>query len=193
MIRFELLSPGRRLPGDYWTPTVAESARVEIEIGPGDGRFLIESARRDPATVWVGFEVRIGLVRKVAGRADLPPNVRIHHVDAGWVVQHLIADESIDAFHVYFPDPWWKKRHQKRKLFTPAFAGSVARCLRRQGSVYLVTDVEPLFVEAAELLQAAGLSVSTWTRDPSSPAQSSYERKYRRQGRRLFETRFVKP
>ena len=192
MISFELLSPGKRLPADYWLRQAPGTSRTEIEIGPGDGRFLIEAARRDPATVWVGLEIRAGMVRALLARADSPPNVRVHHCDARWVVEHLVADASVDAFHLYFPDPWWKKRHRKRRLFDCNLGGALRRCLAPNGAVYLLTDVEGAFGEGAERLVSAGLVRETWERASTDPAQSSYERKYRRQGRRLFQARFVK-
>jgi tRNA (guanine-N7-)-methyltransferase len=118
--------------------------------------------------------------------------VRVHACDARWVIEHLVADEAIDAYHAYFPDPWWKKRHHKRRLFVPATVRALLRTLKRSGSVYLVTDVEIVFREAAAALAEAGFVAEPWTRPPDDPAQSSYERKYRRQGRRLLEARFKK-
>jgi tRNA (guanine-N7-)-methyltransferase len=192
VITFELLSPGKRLPADYWLRTVPGATRVEIEIGPGDGRFLVEAARRDPATAWVGLEVRAGLARKLLERADRPRNACVHHSDARWIVEHLVADASVDAFHLYFPDPWWKKRHHKRRLFGAPFADSLVRCLKPGGAAYLLSDVEAVFADGAEQLEAAGLKRRDWSRAADDPAQSSYERKYRRQGRRLYQARFAK-
>jgi tRNA (guanine-N7-)-methyltransferase len=192
VMRFEILSPGNHLPVDYWTSMASGATRTEIEIGPGDGRFLIEAGRRRPDTVWVGLETRVGLARHIGERADRPLNVRIHQCDARWIIEHLIADESVDAFHAYFPDPWWKKRHHKRRLFTPSFAAALRRTLRPGGSVYLLTDVEVIFREAALRMVEEGLNENAWSRAAEDPAQSSYERKYRRQGRRLFEGRYEK-
>jgi tRNA (guanine-N7-)-methyltransferase len=189
---FELLSPGKRLPADYWSRMAPGTRRTEIEIGPGDGRFLVEAARRDPATAWVGLEIRAGLARKLAQRPDRPGNAFVHQCDARWIVEHLIADASVAAFHLYFPDPWWKKRHYKRRLIGESFAAALVRSLETGGVVYLLSDVEGVFREGAELLEAAGLVPEPWLRPAEDPAQSSYERKYRRQGRRLYQARFAK-
>jgi tRNA (guanine-N7-)-methyltransferase len=196
VITLELLSPGKHLPADYWTRCVPGSSRTEIEIGPGDGKFLIEAARRDPVTVWVGLEIRASMAHAIGKRSDLPVNVAAHHCDGRWVVEHLIAEASVDAFHLYFPDPWWKKRHHKRRLFGAELGGGFAAALRRglkpRGVVYFLTDVEIAFREAAEQLSAAGLVEQPWSRAADDPAQSSYERKYRRQGRTLWSARFTK-
>jgi tRNA (guanine-N7-)-methyltransferase len=191
-MRFQLLSPGIYLPPEYWTLEVPGATRTEIEIGPGDGRFLVEAARRAPQTAWVGLEVRAGLAKHLQARRERPENVRVYHCDARFVIQYLIADESIDAYHVYFPDPWWKKRHHKRRLLNEELAGALYRTLKPRGSVYLLTDVEVIFRDAAARLCDRGLRQQTWTRAADDSAQSSYERKYRRQARRLHEARFIK-
>ena len=158
--------------------------RVEIEIGTGDGRFLYEAALAAPDTLFVGFEVRASSTARTE-RRGLPPNAMIKRLDGRWCVEHLFADASIDAYHTYFPDPWWKKRHPKRRLFTPMFAAALRRTLAPDGCLYVITDVETRYREIAETLEQAGFAPTPWERDPASPAQSSYERKYRRQGRRF--------
>ncbi|RMF25592.1 MAG: hypothetical protein D6760_00675 [Deltaproteobacteria bacterium] len=193
MPTFELLSPGKYLPGDYWKQIAPATERVEVEIGPGDGGFLLASAAAHPDTLFVGIEVRRAWAEKLRGRAAGLCNVEVVHGDARWIVEFILASESIDRYHLYFPDPWWKKRHHKRRLFTEGFCRGVARTLRPGGEVLLVTDVEVVRGLAEQGLEAAGLDPLPWSRDPQDPAQSSYERKYRRQGRRLFEAKFVKP
>jgi tRNA (guanine-N7-)-methyltransferase len=188
---FGLLSPGERLPRDYWASLVPGIARVEVEIGSGDGRFLYEAATAAPDTLFVGFEVRASSTARTE-RRGLPRNAMIKHLDGRWCVEHLFADASIDAYHTYFPDPWWKKRHAKRRLFTPAFAAALRRTLKPEGCLYMITDVETRFREIEETLVESDFVATRWERDPASPAQSSYERKYRAQGRRLFGARFVK-
>jgi tRNA (guanine-N7-)-methyltransferase len=98
----------------------------------------------------------------------------------------------VDAFHVYFPDPWWKKRHQKRRIFQPELCEALGRVLRPDGTVYVVTDVVPLFEEIRERMLEAGFRAEAWDRDDTDPACSSYERKYRQQGRRFEKALFRK-
>lgn len=191
MLHFGLLNPGERLPPDYWASLVAGTRRVEVEIGSGDGRFLFEAALAAPDTLFVGFEVRAASIARTE-RRGLPKNAMIKRLDGRWCVEHVFADASIDAYHTYFPDPWWKKRHAKRRIFTLAFASGLHRTLKPDGCVYLITDVETRYREIADTLEAAGFVAAPWKRDPASPAQSSYERKYRAQGRCLFSARFEK-
>jgi tRNA (guanine-N7-)-methyltransferase len=191
VLHFGLLSPGVHLPRDYWVSLLPGISRVKIEIGSGDGRFLYEAALAAPSTLFVGFEVRASSTARTE-RRGLPRNAWIKHIDGRWCVEHLFADATIDAYHTYFPDPWWKKRHAKRRIFTPTFAAALHRTLKPDGGLYVITDVETRFREIDATLAAAGFVATPWQRDPTSPAQSSYERKYRAQGRRLFSARFAK-
>lgn len=191
MLHFELLSPGVRLPRDYWLSLAPGVSRVEVEIGSGDGRFLYEAALAAPDTLFVGFEVRASSTARTE-RRGLPQNALIKHLDGRWCVEHLFADATIDAYHTYFPDPWWKKRHAKRRIFTHTFSAALHRTLKADGCVYVITDVETRYREIEQTLVEAGFVATPWERDSTSPAQSSYERKYRSQRRRLFGARFVK-
>ena len=191
MVNFGLLSSGARLPQDYWASLVPGISRVEVEIGSGDGRFLYEAATATPDSLFVGFEVRASSTARTEQRG-LPRNAMIKHLDGRWCVEHIFADATIDAYHTYFPDPWWKKRHAKRRIFTPTFCAALHRTLKPKGCLYVITDVETRYREIADTLAGAGFIATPWVRDPASPAQSSYERKYRVQGRRLFGARFAK-
>lgn len=193
MITFELLSPGNYLPATYFEELAAGTKRTEVEIGPGDGRFLFESAVLAPATVFVGLEIRNGWADKLITDEARPTNALVFNADGRWLCVHLLADNSVDAFHLYFPDPWWKKRHHKRRLVTAELAAGIRRCLKPGASAYVITDVPPLFGAIEDELVKAGLPCEKWSRDCDSPAQSSYERKYRRQGRHLYSARFSKP
>lgn len=192
MITFELLSPGKYLPGDYFLQQAPGTSRTEIEIGPGDGRFLFESARAVPDAAMVGLEIRAGWANDLVEHPKRPANALPYHADGRWLTIHLFETASVDAFHIYFPDPWWKKRHHKRRLVTDEMASALRRCLKPDGSIFVITDVPPLYQAIEAELLAAELKRHTWERRPEDPAQSSYERKYRRQGRRLYQGRFTR-
>lgn len=188
-----LLSADRPVDEHGWRRLAPATSTVEIEIGPGDARFLVESARANPSTLYVGIEAKLGAATRAAKRPDLPANAIVLHGDARWILRHLVADASVDVFHLYFPDPWWKKRHHKRRLLESGFSAVMAHALKAGGSILLISDVAPAFERGCRVLAEVGLQPEQWGRDPASPAQSSYERKYRRQGRRLYEARFRKP
>lgn len=180
-----LLSANHDYGREHWLGGT-DCDRVEVEIGPGNCGYLIEAARRAPRCLHVGIEIHFAALEKVrSGPCPLPANLRLIDGDGGWIARHLMAPRSIDAFHVYFPDPWWKKRHQKRRIFQQDFCQALARILVPGGAVHVVTDVVPLFAEIRERMMGAGFRVEPWDRDENDPACSSYERKYRRQGRQF--------
>ncbi len=187
-----LLASTHEVGRDYWLGSPSGLQRIELEIGPGDCGFLIQTALRHRETLYVGIEIRPSSVERVVARPTLPDNFRLLAADGRWIVLNLLAADSIDAYHIYFPDPWWKKRHHKRRLVTDEFAAAAASTLRCGGCVLLATDVAPLFEEIAEILERAGLVKEPWVRDAADPACSSYERKYRRQGRSFAQAIFRK-
>jgi tRNA (guanine-N7-)-methyltransferase len=123
----------------------ARTERLEIEVGPGRGGFMMDrlSARHDVSLV--GLEVKrkwVTIVNERLARAGLGPRGRVYAEDARLALPRLDPDGAIDAFFFLFPDPWWKKRHQKRLVVEPTLLDQVARLLRPQGELFLETDVE---------------------------------------------------
>jgi tRNA (guanine-N7-)-methyltransferase len=112
------------------------------EIGFGTGEATLSIARSHPDTNYVAIEVhRPGIGRLLNGIADSGlTNLRVIQGDAGLVVPDAFADGSIAGFHLFFPDPWPKKRHHKRRLMQDEFAALLARKLVSRGYIYFVTD-----------------------------------------------------
>jgi tRNA (guanine-N7-)-methyltransferase len=185
-----IFSPSQEIGRDYWL-AAGSFDRVELEIGPGNCGFLRSAALAAPRTLHVGIEWQPSLVVRALRSGPLPPNLRLIEGDGAWIVRHLLAPASIDAIHVYFPDPWWKKRHHKRRLFQSELCATLAEVLVPGGGVYVVTDVVPLFTEIRERMEAAGFRTEPWER--TDTGSSSYESKYRKQGRRFEKARFMKP
>lgn len=192
IMQFGLLASTHEVGRDYWLRLAGGRERVELEIGPGDCGFLTSAAALHPDTLYVGIEIRPSSVARIMARPGLPDNFRLLAGDGRWIVLNLLAPDSIDAYHLYFPDPWWKKRHHKRRLVTDDFAAAAAKTLRPGGCVLVATDVAMLFEEISETLQRAGLAREPWLRDTQDPACGSYERKYRRQGRSFAQACFRK-
>lgn len=146
-----------RLPGEGKVNvrelTEKSCARFEIEIGPGRGGFLLERLAAVPDLCMVGFEIRRKWATIVDNRLrkhGYGDRGRVFAEDARLALERLEPDGSVDVVYVHFPDPWWKKRHQKRLVMSPALLDSVARLLRKGGELFVQTDVE----ERAEAYEA---------------------------------------
>ena len=126
---------------------------LEIEIGAGDGSFLVAYAKAHPEINLIGLERLLGRLRKIdrkARRAGLE-NIRLLRLEAAYFVQYLLPFGSVRAFHIYFPDPWPKRRHWKNRLINPEFTQLIHSALEHGGVVHLRTDDRPYFTQMIEV------------------------------------------
>ncbi len=137
---------GRATPGD----------RV-LEVGFGNGASLAEMAATHPGNDYLGIEVHrpgVGNLLRLLGEQDLK-NVRVICDDAVQVLKYHLPDASLDRVQLYFPDPWHKKRHHKRRIATPAFAALVAQKLKPGGVFHLATDWRDYAEQMLTVMEAA--------------------------------------
>lgn len=132
---------------------------VELEVGSGKGLFLRSASTHQPDINFLGIEIAAGYARMCAGRLAVAaaPNARIIHGDAQRLVRSMLPDASLAAIHVYFPDPWWKARHRKRRVLCPPFLEHAGRVIVSGGRLHVWTDVEEYFAEAMEAARQTGL------------------------------------
>jgi tRNA (guanine-N7-)-methyltransferase len=127
-----------------------------LEIGFGNGEALRDAAAHDPARDYLGIEVHAPGVGRLlnALAADDARHVRVWHFDAVEVLTHEIADAALDEVRIWFPDPWHKKRHHKRRLVNPAFAALLAAKLAPGGRLHLATDWQDYAEQMWDVLDA---------------------------------------
>jgi tRNA (guanine-N7-)-methyltransferase len=115
---------------------------LEVELGSGDGSFLAQYAARHPERNFLGVERLLGRLRKLdrKGRRAGLKNLRAVRIEAGYFVEYLLQRESVAALHIYFPDPWPKRRHWPRRLVNERLTELARRALQPGGVVYLRTD-----------------------------------------------------
>ena len=136
----------------------ARQQPTELEVGCGDGAFLLGHSQAHPKRNFVGVERLLGRIRKLDKRglrAGLE-NLRLLRFEARYLVEYLLPTGRFEAVHVYFPDPWPKDRHARNRLVNGAFPGHAARLLRPGGVIHLRTDSGPYYTQMQEMFRAHG-------------------------------------
>lgn len=135
------------------------AAPVELEVGSGKGLFLATAAAARPASNFLGVEISAGYARLCAARiaAAGRDNARMIHGDGTFLVRSLLPDACLAGMHVYFPDPWWKARHKKRRVLSEPFLVHAGRTLATGADLHVWTDVEEYFRASLEAAAATGL------------------------------------
>jgi tRNA (guanine-N7-)-methyltransferase len=176
-----------------WSALFGSDHPVELEIGSGKGLFLANAATSRPGHNFLGVELSRKYAMLAAERLVKRglSNVRVWPGDVRTLLARHIPDASIRAVHVYFPDPWWKKRHKKRRVFTDSLVSAIARILEPNGELHLATDVEEYFETIRTLLVAEPRLVAFEPPAVKPPEHdldylTNFERKFRLEGREIF-------
>ena len=182
--------PGRLFP---------RVAPLEIEVGSGKGLFLAAAAANEPEKNFLGIEIAERYAVYAAARLAKRnlSNARMVAANAERVFRELIPSESLAAVHVYFPDPWWKARHRKRRVINETFMGDVERTLVRGGVFHFWTDVEEYYEFGLATIEKFTTLAGPFD-VPERPAENdldyrtNYERRTRLHGQRVFRCEFHK-
>jgi tRNA (guanine-N7-)-methyltransferase len=182
-----------------WRTVFDNDRPVEIEVGFGKGLFLLTASQSSPDLNFLGIEIlrkyQLFTATRLAKRHR--SNVRLACADARLFLRDCVRTDSVQAVHVYFPDPWWKKRHHKRRVFTPEFAAQCERVLRPGGHLHVATDVEDYFKLIAELVPGHTRLRPVPPPAPHDPAHdldylTNFERKFRRAGKPIHRLCYEK-
>lgn len=172
----------------------------EIEIGSGKGTFLLQESQKRTEPNYLGFEWAAEFYKYAADRLrrNYIPNVKMVHGDATEFLQYWCEGNVADVIHLYFSDPWPKKRHHKRRVVQDSTLATFHRVLQPGGLVHVVTDHNDLWKWDVEHFEK---NDSLFTQKPFSPANSAdegelvgtnFERKYKREGRPFYATTLVR-
>ena len=171
---------------------------VEVEIGTGKGTFLLARAKARPEVNFLGIEYARPYCLYAADRFRRHElqNVRMLHADAGHFFRVCVPDESLWRVHIYFPDPWPKRKHHHRRLIQPPFVERARRTLRVGGQLILVTDHMGYFEAIRNVLSdvegLATVPVPRMTDVEGELTGTNFERKYIAQGRAFYSVARVK-
>lgn len=182
-----------------WSEVYGNDHPVELEIGMGKGTFLTEQAKARADVNFFGIEWARWFWRYASDRLRRHGclNARTVRAEANFFLTEYVPSESLSVLHIYFPDPWPKARHHKRRLIQPAFMPLVQRVLVAGGRLQVVTDHQGYWEENIEpTVRGSGLKVVDYNR-PGSAGEgefvgTNFERKYRREGRPFYAVAAVK-
>ena len=157
---------------------------LELELGSGDGSFTLQYALAHPGTNIVALERLLGRITKLdrKGHRDGLKNLRLLRAEAAYMLEYLLPPGTLDAIHVYFPDPWPKKRHHKNRLISEPFPPLAKRLLKAEGVVYLRTDNVEYFEQMLEVFDRVVGFERTETPEPLKALVTDFEQQFNTQG-----------
>jgi tRNA (guanine-N7-)-methyltransferase len=157
---------------------------LEVELGCGDGSFIVEWARRNPGRNILGVERLLGRIRKPdkIGRRLGLTNLSLVRIEIGYFLEYLLPPASTDALHVYFPDPWPKLKHRKNRLINERFTALARRALKPGGVVHLRTDHVEYFEQMLTVFRADKSFSETETPAELSAVTTDFEREFNAKG-----------
>ena len=163
------------------------SAPLHVDLGCGDGSFLCEMAQQFPERNFLGIERLTKRVEKVRRKAEKIENVRVLRADTLFAVRYLLPESSVETFYLLFPDPWPKRRHQFRRIFTRDFLNAVAAALKKNGLLRVATDQLDYFHQIEQLARARlQFQVVPRSIDAAALPVTKFERKFREQSAPIY-------
>ena len=183
-----------------WKEIFGNTNPVVCEIGSGKGRFLISSAAANPERNYLGIERAVKyhrLIRQRVERRGLT-NIRLLNTDAAHFVHTYVPPLSVHHYYIFFPDPWPKKRHRKRRLITKIFLDQLLPTLVPGGTIHYKTDYQDYFEQMLavsrqrpDLTELQCRTITAEEIDPEA-ADTNFERKYLIQGRPIYTADYQK-
>jgi tRNA (guanine-N7-)-methyltransferase len=174
-------------------------APLVLEIGFGDGEALATTCLNHPEMDFLGIEVhRPGLGHLLLRALGLElTNLRVIHCDAVEVLDGYLPDESLDRVQIFFPDPWPKLRHHKRRLIRPTFVSAITKKLKPHGQLHIATDCDSYAYSILAILTATTKLENTavaggFAKGPAHRPMTKFERRCKDAGRPAWEIRFAK-
>ncbi|MEM9399336.1 MAG: tRNA (guanosine(46)-N7)-methyltransferase TrmB [Verrucomicrobiota bacterium] len=180
-----------------WQEIFQNNYPIEIELGAGDGGFILERARANPHVNFIAIERLRGRIRKIikgASRHQLA-NLRAIQLESTYVIERLCPYQSLKTIHIMFPDPWPKKKHHKRRLMQTEFLLKALQTLAFHGELRFTTDHQEYFQWTEEIFQILESSTAwrrielwDWQRDPLTDFQKAFIS----EGRSFYRARWIK-
>lgn len=162
----------------------AQPQPLEVELGAGDGSFLAQYAAQHPGRNFLGIERLLGRLRKIdrKGLRGGLKNLRLIRVEASYLIQYLLPRETVAALHVYFPDPWPKRKHRKNRLVNAEFVELARGVLQPGGMIFLRTDDADYFAQMTGVFGASSAFAASPTPPEIAEIITDFERGFQARG-----------
>lgn len=185
------------VPSDYFRKLSKEeifetNRPLEIDLGCGDGSFLVAMASHYPERNFLGVERLLGRVRKVIRKAEKNSllNLKVLRLELSYTIEWLLPDDCANRMHLLFPDPWPKKKHHKRRMVNKSFCESLVRILKEDGEFLFKTDHPDYFEESMLALENFDLLEQlSWNTDDFYPV-TDFEKIWTKEGKKIYSARF---
>lgn len=186
-------------PRDYFAEVKIEeifprTAPLDLDLGCGDGSFLLAMARRHPERNFLGTERQLGRVEKVARRIarEELSNTRVLRLESHYAARHLLPEQSVAICYILFPDPWPKRYHHPRRLLQEEFMIALRRVLLPGGELRVKTDDLPYFQWMEKIwARGAGYERVGWEEEPDWP-ETDFEQQFLAKGLPIYRARLRK-
>lgn len=192
------------IPNDYFLrvgreelfPAEFAGRPLEVDLGCGDGSFLLKKARHDPETCFLGVERLLGRVRKVCKQAKKHrlENLKVLRLESRYTVEWLLEPASVRRLHLLCPDPWPKARHHRRRIIQPEFLTAVHRLLESGGEFLFMTDHPEYFEWTDDMVGRCGglFERVDWPDDAFFYPKTDFQIQWEAEGKRMHRLRLRK-
>jgi tRNA (guanine-N7-)-methyltransferase len=157
---------------------------LEVELGAGDGSFIVNYARLHPDRNFLGVERLYGRVRKIdrKGRRAGLKNLRGLRIESAYFLEYLLPAKTASALHIYFPDPWPKRKHRRNRLVNERFPALAGNALRPEGTVYLRTDDQDYFNQMVQVFSQSSIFQEIETPEELQGVLTDFEQAFHERG-----------
>ena len=172
------------VPETYFAPLdllaiFGREAPLQVDLGCGDGHLLCELARKHPQRNFLGIEKLAGRVAKVCRKSAHLENVRVLKVESSYAIRHLLPEASVETFYLLFPDPWPKRRHQRRRIVKLDFLDSIHRALEPGGVLRIATDQLDYFQQIEHSVRSTTVKFEFVDHEEVDLPMTKFERRFR--------------
>ena len=171
------------VPETYFAPldllaTFGREAPLQVDLGCGEGDLLCELARKHPQRNFLGTEKLAGRVAKVCRKSADLENVRVLKVESSYAIRHLLPESSVETFYLLFPDPWPKRRHQRRRIVKLDFLDSIHRALEPAGVLRIATDQLDYFQQIEHSVRSTTVKFEFVDHEDVDLPMTKFERRF---------------